>query len=76
MKWVSIHTTNGVAEAEVLKQMLESYGIPVRLRYEAYGRILGMTTDGLGRADILVPDTRADEARDLLEPAEPEPADS
>ncbi len=75
MKWVSIHTTNVVAEAEVLQKMLESYGIPVRLRYEAYGRVMAMR-DGIGSADILVPENRAEEARELLEPTNPEPADS
>jgi hypothetical protein len=68
MEWVTVHRTNGVPEAEILKNMLESYGIPARLRYEAYGKILGMTSDGLGVAEILVPAVRAEEARKLLKP--------
>jgi hypothetical protein len=72
MEWVTVHRTNGVPEAEILKNMLESYGIPARLRYEAYGKILGMTSDGLGVAEILVPAVRAEEARKILKPLPPQ----
>jgi len=68
MEWVRVHGTAGVPEAEILQKMLESYGIPVRLCYESYGRIMGITTDGLGAVDILVPAERAAEASELLRP--------
>ena len=29
MNWVTVHRSNGVTEAEILKNMLESFGIPV-----------------------------------------------
>lgn len=66
MNWVTIHRSNGVTEAEILKNMLESFGIPARVKAEAYGKILGMTVDGLGVADLLVPADRAREAQDIL----------
>ena len=68
MEWVRVHSTAGVPEAEILQKMLESYGIPVRLSYESYGRVMGFTTDGLGLVDILVPAERAQDARELLHP--------
>ncbi len=45
---------------------LEAAGIPAMLRYEAIGRVLGLTVNGLGRVEVLV--TPADEAaaRELL----------
>ncbi len=55
MNWVIIHRSNGVTEAEILKNMLESFGIPARVSAEAYGKVLGMTVDGLGVASLLVP---------------------
>jgi len=72
MEWVRVRSTAGVPEAEILQKMLESFGIPARLSYESYGRVMGFTTDGLGAVDILVPAERAQEARELLEapPAE------
>ncbi len=66
MNWVTVHRTNGVMEAEILKTMLESFGIPARVSAEAYGKVLGMTVDGLGVAALLVPASRAQEARDIL----------
>ena len=66
MKLVRVQTTNGIQEAEILKKMLESYGIPVTLRYESYGRVAGITVDGLGAVDIIVPENRVQEALELL----------
>ena len=33
---------------------------------EAYGKVLGLTVDGLGVASLLVPASRATEAQDIL----------
>lgn len=66
MNWVTVHTSNGVTEAEILRNMLESFGIPARVEAEAVGKVLGMTVDGLGRAALLVPANRAAEAQDIL----------
>jgi hypothetical protein len=72
MEWVTVHRTNGFTEAEILRNMLESYGIQARLSYEAYGKIMGMITDGLGVTALQVPGDRAEEARELLKPPPPE----
>ncbi len=66
MNWVTVHRSNGVTEAEILKNMLESFGIPARVSAEAYGKVLGLTVDGLGVASLLVPANRATEAQDIL----------
>jgi hypothetical protein len=66
MNWVTVHRTNGVTEAEILKGMLESFGIPARVSCEAVGRVLGLTVDGMGVAALLVPASRAKEAQDIL----------
>jgi hypothetical protein len=66
MNWVAVHKTNGITDAEILKNMLESFGIPVRVSYEAAGRIYGLTMDGMGVVSLLVSEDRAQEARDIL----------
>jgi hypothetical protein len=66
MRWVTVHKTNGVTDAEILKNMLESFGIPARLSYEAAGRIYGLTMDGMGVVALLVAEDRAREAQDIL----------
>jgi hypothetical protein len=66
MNWVTVHKTNGITDAEILKNMLESFGIPARVSYESAGRIYGLIMDGMGVVALLVPENRAREAQDIL----------
>lgn len=66
MNWVTVHKTSGVAEAEILKTMLESFGIPARVAAEAIRAPFGMGVEGVGVAALLVPESRAREAQDIL----------
>ncbi len=54
-------------EAQVIKGLLESYGIPCLLQQEAAGRVYGITVDGLGEARVMVWESAADEARRLID---------
>jgi len=65
--WEIVCTASGMVYANILKGRLESEGIPVRLLYEAAGEIYGLTIDGLGKVDILVPVAFLEEARRSLE---------
>ncbi len=65
--WVVIKIVNGLPEAHIIKGLLESNNIPVRLEYEAIGQIYGLTVDGLGQVKILVPEEFFEEAESLLE---------
>jgi hypothetical protein len=49
-----------------VKGKLESAGIPVFLKYEALGQVLGVTVDGLGLVEVQVPSTWAEEATALV----------
>jgi hypothetical protein len=66
MKWVTVHKTNGVTEAEILKNMLESFGIPATVSAESIRTPFGETVDGMGIALVRVPESRAREAQDIL----------
>jgi hypothetical protein len=72
---VVVYISQGPLSAEVVRAKLESAGIPVLLRYEAIGRVLGLTVDGLGRVEVTVPLEREEEARDLLSEIEEGGAD-
>ena len=65
----TVYRTAGLLQAEIIKGRLESAGIPVMLDYESLGRVIGITVDGLGEVRILVPNERADEAKELLAPS-------
>ena len=65
----TVYRTAGLLQAEIIKGRLESAGIPAMLDYESLGRVMGITVDGLGEVRILVPNERADEAKELLAPS-------
>ena len=64
-KLVVVYTTQGAMRAEIIKAKLISAGIPALIRTESQN-VLPMTIDGIGKADILVPQDREQEARELL----------
>jgi hypothetical protein len=65
-KLVAVYAAQGQLRAAVIRSALESAGIPVMLRYESLGVTMGLTVDGLGRVEVLVPVEWEQEARDLL----------
>lgn len=69
---VVVYVSQGPLGAEVARSKLQSEGIPAMLRYPSVGRVLGLTVDGLGRVEVLVPVTWEPQAREALaEPAPP-----
>jgi hypothetical protein len=62
---VTVYTSMGPLRAEVI-----AAGIPVLLRYESAGLVIGITVDGLGEVRVQVPRELADEARSLIEPVD------
>ena len=56
----------GEAQAEIVKGMLESFGIPCLLRSLAAPSVHPFAVDGLGEYRLMVPQSRAEEARELV----------
>lgn len=55
----------GIMEAQILKTKLDSEGIPCMLKYDSIGMLLGITTNGLGKVKVMVPDDFLEKAREL-----------
>jgi hypothetical protein len=72
---VVVYISQGPLAAEVAKSKLEAQGVPVMLRYQAIGRVLGLTVDGLGKVEVLVPPEHEAVAREVLEEIQGEPPD-
>jgi hypothetical protein len=68
--FVLIHIAQGEPEANIIKLHLESEGIPVLLKYGGGGRVFGLTVDGWGEIEVLVPQELAEEAKHIIEPQE------
>jgi hypothetical protein len=63
---VEVYISQGPLAAEVARSKLEAEGIAAMLRYEAVGRALGLTVDGLGKVTVLVRPQDAERAREML----------
>ena len=61
---------NGRAEAAQIKAFLEAHGIPSEFRGESTAVTHAFTLDGLGAVSICVPESRVEEAKQLLARAE------
>ena len=66
-QWTTIYVSQGILAAEVIKGKLELAGIPVLLKYESLGQVLGLTVDGLGKVEVTVPDEDVEAALALLD---------
>jgi hypothetical protein len=64
---VRICVTSGLYRAEIIKGKLETSDIPVLLKYESLGPVMGLTIDGLGQVEVWVPMDKEEQARALLE---------
>ena len=64
---VTVYNSQGMLGAQVVKAKLQAAGIPVYLKYEAVGQVLGLTVDGLGLVQVQVPAELAADALDLVE---------
>jgi len=67
---VVVSTVQGPLEEGQIRSFLEANGIPTVIRGEAVGRTYGITIDGLGARQILVPAEFEATARDLLNRAD------
>ena len=64
---VLVGRSAGQAQAEMMKMVLESYGIQVFIYGESVGSAYGLTITPLGEVDIWVPKSQSLEAAQILE---------
>lgn len=62
-----VFVSQGPLPAEVALGKLKAEGIPAMARYQSVGRVLGLTVDGLGRVEVLVPAAFEKQAREVLQ---------
>lgn len=67
MKLISVYSSAGQLEAEMIKAFLEAQGIEVVLNQESVGRTMGLSAGRLGQVSVLVPESQVGEARQYLE---------
>jgi hypothetical protein len=65
-KLVEVYKAQTEMEAQVIKGLLESFGIPSALKANAAPSVHMFTMDGLGQVKVMVLDSQAEEARELI----------
>ena len=63
---IELVVIDGMMEAEIIKSKLDNFEIPCMLKFEAVGRLLGITSDGLGKVQVMVPPDYLERAKEIL----------
>lgn len=63
---IEVYRAVGEAEAQIIKSLLESYGIPSLLKSTAAPSVHAFAIDGLGEVRVMVWLSTADKARELI----------
>ncbi len=63
---VEVYRGSGDMQAQVIKSLLESYGIPCLLRSNAAPSVHLLTMDGMGEVRVMVWESTAEAARRLI----------
>ena len=66
MKTVVVHTVQGSIEAEIVQTFLRSYGIESTTQGLAVQSVHPFTVDGMGKIKILVMESDAETARQII----------
>lgn len=65
-KLVEVYKARTEMEAQVIKGLLESFDIPCVLRSNAAPSVHMFTMNGMAEVKVMVMDSRADEAKNLI----------
>jgi len=65
-KTVDVYRASGELEAQVIRGLLESNGIPCILRSDAASSVHAIDGEGMGEVKIAVLESMADEARRII----------
>ena len=63
---IEVYRASGDMEAQVIKGLLESYGIPCLLRSDAAHSVHVLTVDGMGEVKVMVWESMAEKAKRLI----------
>ena len=64
---IEVYRATGEMEAQVIKSLLESYGVHCILQSNAAPSVHVFTADGMGEVKVMVSDSNAEEAKRLIE---------
>ena len=65
-KMVQVYDARNEMEAQVIKSLLESYGVPCFFKSNAAPSVHMFTMDGMGEVKVMVMESMAARARELI----------
>lgn len=65
-KLIEVYRAAGETEAQVIKNLLDSYGMPCFLKSNAAPSVHMFTVDGMGEVRVMVWEEMAGKARELI----------
>ena len=63
---MEVYQARGEAEAQIIKGLLESYGVPCFLKSHAAPSVHTFTVNGMGEVKVMVRESMSEEARRLI----------
>jgi hypothetical protein len=63
---IEVYKAKGELEAQIIKGMLDSYGIPCMLRSNAASSVHSFLFDGMGEVKVMVSESYAEEAKNII----------
>jgi hypothetical protein len=63
---IEVYKARGELEAQLIKGMLDGYGVPCMLRSNAAGSVHSFVFDGMGEVRVMVPESYAEEAQNII----------
>ena len=64
---VEVYKATGEVEAQIIKSLLESFGVPCLLKSDAARSVHAFTVDGMGEVRVMVWQSMAEKAKRLIE---------
>ena len=64
---VEVYRASSEVEAQIIKGLLENYGIPCLMKSNAAHSVHMFVVDGMGEVKVMVWESMAGEARELIE---------
>jgi len=65
-KLVEVYRSPNEMEAQVIKSLLDSFGIPCLLKSNAAASVHMFAVDGMGEVRVMVLDSMAEKAREII----------
>ncbi len=70
---VEVYRSSSEMEAQVIKSLLESFGVPCLLKSNAVASVHMFAVDGMGEVRVMVLDSMSEKARELIAAKDIEP---